>query len=208
MGQAALRVQRQPGGVFLILGDAKTEFARMADGGTVDAAWPHLQDVDQREADGAADHGGSAITVAERVERAGGTEFATDWAVEHDEHRAAAGGGGGAVQQEVGLQHGGDGGDHSGEVHRQAASHDGIDRKLLRGDRHASDWLDADKLIGRHHCPVEARAYSFRGGRHDRQAIGPAVGMVQLLRRVDVVDRVGAGGELHGGPSVHLTGEP
>ena len=34
--------------------------------------------------------------------------------------------------------------------------------------------------------------------RNDRQAVGPAVGVVQLLRRVDVGDVVGLAGKLHG----------
>ena len=40
--QAALDVQRVPGGVFLVLGDAVAEFSGMAEGGTIDAAGPHL----------------------------------------------------------------------------------------------------------------------------------------------------------------------
>jgi hypothetical protein len=66
--EAALEVQRLPGGVFLVLGDAVAEFSGVTEGGTIDAAGPHLQDVYQRQADRAADHRRGAIAVAERVE--------------------------------------------------------------------------------------------------------------------------------------------
>ena len=52
---------------------------------------------------------------------------------------------GGAVQQELRLQHGGEGGQHGRKMHRQAAGHDGVDRQLLRGDRHAAHRLDAEQ---------------------------------------------------------------
>ena len=191
--QPALDVQRQPGGVFLVLGDAVAELAGMAEGGTIDAAGPYLQDVDQRQADGAADHRGGAVAVAQRVEAAVRTEFPAYRAVQHDQHGAAAGGGRGAVQQEFRLKHGGEGGDDDGEMHRQAAGHDGVDRQFLRGDRHGAHRLDAEQPVGRHHRPFEAGVHRIGRGRDDRQPVGPAVGVVEFLRRVDVGDVVGAG---------------
>ena len=105
----------------------------------------------------AADDRGGAVAVAQRVEAAGGAELAADRAVQHDQDGAAAGGGGGAVQQEFVRQHGGEGGQHDGEMHRQAAGHDGVDRQFFRGDRLwraparcRASWSGGD------HRPVEA----------------------------------------------------
>ena len=62
----------------------------------------------------------------------------------------------------------------------------------------AAHRLDAEQLAGRGHRPVEAGLDGLRRRRDDRQAVGPAVGVVQFLRRVDVIDVVGLRGEQHG----------
>jgi hypothetical protein len=78
-----------------------------------------------------------------------GAELAPDRAVQNDPHSAASGGGGGAVQQQLRLQHGGEGGQHHGEMHRQAARHDGVDREFFGNDRGGTDRLDAEQQVGR-----------------------------------------------------------
>jgi hypothetical protein len=50
-----------------------------------------------------------------------------------------------------------------------------------------ADWLDADQMVGRQHGPVQAGGDGIGGGRDDRQPVGPAVAVVQLLDGGDVV---------------------
>src|SRR5580700_7753002 len=75
---SAYHRQRLPSGVLLILGDAVGELAGMPERAAVDAAGARVEQIDQREAERAADHGGGAVAVAERVEGGVGADFAAD----------------------------------------------------------------------------------------------------------------------------------
>jgi hypothetical protein len=57
--------------------------------------------------------------------------------------------------------------------------------------------LDADKLIRRHQRPLETGADRVRRRRHDRQTIGPAAAVIQLLNGADIVRLVNLRCQLH-----------
>ena len=95
------------------------------------------------------------------------------------------------------LQHRREGGEHDREMHRQTAGHDRVDSEFLGRDRGRAHGFDAQKHVRWRHCPFQA---GFDGGgrrRHDGQAIGPAVGMVEFLDRRYVVGFIDLGCEAH-----------
>ena len=116
----------------------------MAERRAVDAAGAHVQQIDQRQPQRAADDGGGAIAVGQRVEGGVGPDLEADRPVDDDQDGASAGAGGHAVQEELLLHHGLPRGRDDGKVHRQAAGHHGVDGELLGGDRLLAHRLDAD----------------------------------------------------------------
>ena len=71
----------------------------------------------------------------------------------------------------------------------ETTRHDGVDGELFGGDGDTADRFDADQLIRRHHGPFQAGGDSVTRGRNDRQAVGPAVGMIEFLASPDVFAR-------------------
>jgi hypothetical protein len=116
----------------------------MAKRRTIDAAGAHVEQIDESQPQGAADHRGCAIAIGQRVEAGVRSDLKTDRPVDDHQDGASSGARGYAMQKKLVLHHGlPRRGDH-GKVHRQAASHDGIDSELLSNDRLGADRLDPD----------------------------------------------------------------
>ena len=90
--------RRQPGGIFLILGNAVADFSGVAEGGSIDSARTHLQDINKSEADGSADNGRCAVRATQHIEITAGANLLTNGVIQNYQNRAAAGTGRCSVQ--------------------------------------------------------------------------------------------------------------
>jgi hypothetical protein len=103
-------------------------------------------------------------------------------AVDDHHERRAAGARRRTVQRELGVADGGKRRAHHREVLRPAAGHDRIDRRVPRRDRAVPHRLVEQHRVGPPRSAREHPLHERRGGRHDRQAIRPALGEAGLDR--------------------------
>jgi hypothetical protein len=183
--QPAVDRQRRPAidacTPFLIFGDAKGEFPRMTERRAVKLPGNAAEHIEQEETDAAADRGVGAARVRQRIVRGVHAKRGANRAVYHDEWRAAAGARRAAVQTEFRRAHGLDDGYDDRHVFGQAASHERGDGDFLRGDPATPYRLDANGVVGLQFRRGQETQHTLFGGRHDGQAVGPAVPLEQLV---------------------------
>ena len=180
--EAALDMQRIPGALLLVLGDAVGVLAGMPERCLVGHAGNRLADVGEDQLDRAADGGVGAVALAEHVRAAVHAKGQARRAVHHQQRRRQMGRALHAVEIERGIGHRLDRRDDHRHVFRQAARHHAIDRDLLdrrlaparRNLRHQS--RRGELGAGQH------GRHPLLGGRNHRQAVGPALVVAELER--------------------------
>ena len=142
-------VEGFPGTVFFVLAEADAVLAQGAHAAAVQDAGPLLEDVDEDEADGAADGGVGAVAGTEEVVGAVEAQLVADGAV--DEHENADGVGhrrklvdAVGVVVEEGLHRG----ENDGEILGEAAGHNRVGGGLLGGEDAAADGDFAQDVVG------------------------------------------------------------
>ena len=80
-------------------------------------------------------------------------------------------------------------GEHGGEVLREAAGHHGVDRGVLHAALAAGGGVAGDDLFGWAAGGGEKALDPLAGGRHDGQAVGPAL-LVAPVDRGEFVFKV------------------
>ena len=63
--------------MLLVLGNAVADFSGVAEGGSIDSARTHLQDINKSEADGSADNGRCAVRATQHIEITAGANLLT-----------------------------------------------------------------------------------------------------------------------------------
>ena len=163
-----------PRRAFLVLGEAEADLAGVAVGGPVDATGTAAADVADDELQGPADGGVGPVALAEHVHAAVHADGPADRAVD-DQHRPDRHRGGQhAVDVELVVAGRLDGGQHDRQVLGPAAGHHGVDGDLLDGDVDEVGRHDGHDLVGRAGRALQHPQDALLGGRHHRQAVGPA----------------------------------
>lgn len=185
--------ERGPGRVLLVFGDAVADLAGVAERRAVDLAGANVEQVAEHEPDRASDAGAGPVGGADGAEVAAHADLLAHRTVHDEEHRTPAGARRRPVQKERLGEHRGERGDDDGVVHRQAAGHHRVDRDLFGCDGSLSHGLDADQVVGGVERPREAGLDRVGRRGHDRETIGPAVGVEVFLDGERIVERDPAG---------------
>ena len=110
------------------------------------------------------------------------------------------------MQHERGVTDGEQRRAHDGKVLGPAPRHDGVDRRLLRGDRAVAHRLVQQDLIGRPRPGREHGVHERFRRRHDGETVGPASGVARLDGRPGI-RHVEAGSGRHGRHTAAATPE-
>ena len=200
-GKTLFHVQRFPRAVFLVLADAERVLRGMAQRGLGDLVRLGAADVDDDEAQGAADGRVRPEAVAQRVVAAVHAQRPADRAVENRHRRRGKRRYVDAVNAELLLAHGLDAGQHDRKVRSVAPRHDRVD----------GDLLDRGATVVRPDLPDQFVRVAARRGQHppdavlgrrdDRQPVRHPALVQQLDRIVRALDARGmqGGGIRHQG---------
>src|SRR5262249_47245469 len=88
--------------------------------------------------------------------------------------------------------------------HGQATGHDGVDGEFFSGNGLRPHRLDPQQLVRRHAHPIETRRDRRRRRWHDREAVGPAIGVKQLLRGREIGNVVELRGQQRVAGKLHV----
>ena len=204
-GEPAGHVQRLPGMIVLVLGEAEAVLARVAERGPIEESGPRVHHVHHDQPDGAPDGGIRAVTLAEEVVARVDADRARDGPVDDQHHRRSAGAARRPVIRELGPAQPADRGVDDGKVLRPAAGHHRVDRRLLGGDARVAARNLAEGLLGAQPGRREHVGDGLLGGRNDGQAVGVPRGEVRLDQRGGIAggvrhrQRSGAGVVMSGG---------
>ena len=198
---AALLVERRPGGVRRLLGDAEGVLARVGEGRLVRLPRRGPPEIPEREPHRAADGGVRAIAVAEDAVARVEAELARDRPSHDHERHAHVGRLADAVQIVRGVEERLQGGEDHREMLGPAAAHHRVDRELLDRRGAALGRDQAEALLGVAPGVLDQRLDAAPGGEDDREAVGPPAREAELDRLLVVGGRHYVRYQVHRGAS-------